>query len=232
MGKITARTGLAQIIRRISTEWDEQIETIKYHFPGRDTFTLERICELSQSAAERIKIEHLKGRADAWKTFVDKQVKLGAATAHRLVKRDGVQCSDTATTGSGASRIGSSQAILDQELIAWRKVWNRLGDAPTAPWRETTLDGPQLPPITAADLEKAARTFSPDTGIGCDGFPPRALADLSTPLRECVAQFLNYVDTVGYWPEAVATALIPLIPKTDGGRRPIGVLPTIVRVWE
>ena len=30
----------------------------------------------------------------------------------------------------------------------------------------------------------------------------------------------------------MATALIHLIPKNDGGRRPIGVLPSIVRIWE
>ena len=232
MGKITARSGLAQVIRRISLDWNDQIETIKNHVLGRDTFTLERACELSQSAAEKIKTEHLKGRADAWKTFVGKQLKSGAATAHRLVKRDGVQCVDTTTTGVGESRTASPQAVLDHDLIAWRKIWTRMGDAPSAPWRGAPLSGPRLPPITAADLESASRTFSPDTGIGCDGFPPRAIAGLSTPLRGCIAQFLNYVEETGYWPTAVATALIHLILKSDGGRRPIGVLPTIVRVWE
>ena len=232
MGKITARSGLAQIIRRISLNWDEQIETIKNHTPGKDTFSLERAAEIAQSEAKLIKSEHMKGQADAWKSFVDKQIKSGAATAHRLVKRDGQQCVDTTTTGTGASRTASPQAILDNDLIAWRKVWNALGQAPTAPWREATFSDHMLPPITADDLATASRTFSSDTAIGCDGFPPRAIADLSSPLRECIAQFLNHIEAVGYWPDAVATALIHLILKSDGGRRPIGVLPTIVRVWE
>ena len=34
------------------------------------------------------------------------------------------------------------------------------------------------------------------------------------------------------WPTQVRAILVALIPKSDGGRRPIGLLPTIVRVWE
>ena len=55
---------------------------------------------------------------------------------------------------------------------------------------------------------------------------------LSLPLQRTIADFLNLTEQAGTWPDAVATALIHLIPKNDGGRRPIGVLPTIVRMWE
>ena len=51
-------------------------------------------------------------------------------------------------------------------------------------------------------------------------------------LRSCIADFLNYAEREGQWPESISTALTHLIPKADGGRGPIGVLPTIVRIWE
>ena len=68
--------------------------------------------------------------------------------------------------------------------------------------------------------------------MGCDAVPPAAIADLSDLLKEAFACLVNEAETNGAWPEEIATSLIHLIPKPTGGRRPIGVLPTLVRVWE
>jgi hypothetical protein len=38
-------------------------------------------------------------------------------------------------------------------------------------------------------------------------------------------------EVLGMWPSVIGIVLICLIPKTDGGRRPIGLLPTVVRWW-
>ena len=89
-----------------------------------------------------------------------------------------------------------------------------------------------LPPIAAEHVRRAALTFKKATSVGCDAFPPRSIAALSDRLREAIGDFLIAVERQGTWPQGVATALIHLIPKTDGGRRPIGVLPTIVLIWE
>ena len=35
----------------------------------------------------------------------------------------------------------------------------------------------------------------------------------------------------GRWPASVGCIIIILLPKPDGGRRPIGLFPTIIRVW-
>ena len=43
---------------------------------------------------------------------------------------------------------------------------------------------------------------------------------------------LMAIEKLGLWPEVVSVVLIAQIPKTDGGRGPIGLLPTLVRVWE
>ena len=39
------------------------------------------------------------------------------------------------------------------------------------------------------------------------------------------------MELLGSWAKTVDTVLIVLLPKPDGGRRPIGLFPTIVRVW-
>ena len=35
----------------------------------------------------------------------------------------------------------------------------------------------------------------------------------------------------GDWPRAIALVIIALLPKTDGGFRPIGLIPCMPRVW-
>ena len=40
------------------------------------------------------------------------------------------------------------------------------------------------------------------------------------------------IENLGVWPEMISVLLVAQIPKADGGRRPIGLLPTLVRVWE
>ena len=132
----------------------------------------------------------------------------------------------------GDKSDGFPQVILLQDLAEWRKIWCRPDVQPDAPWRHAPLKASTLTPLTAQDIWTAARSFSSTTSVGCDGFPPRALADLSTPLRDCIAQFLNLAEQTGKWPSSVEASLIHLIPKPEGGRRPIGVLPSIVRVWE
>ena len=242
MNKVTAQRGLPEFIRKLGIEWEEKLDFVKNHTPGRDTFSLERISELAKVLAHKIKADHFETRASSWKNFVDKQLKNGAASAHRLVKREAAPVFDTATTGSADARTASPQKILDRDLEEWKTIWKRLGDTPAAPWRHHQPDLPggvgghaaphELPPITAEDILKAARTFKAETSIGCDNFSPRSIADLSPQLRSCIADFLNVAEQEGRWPEQIATAIVHLIPKADGGRRPIGVLPTIVRIWE
>jgi hypothetical protein len=38
-------------------------------------------------------------------------------------------------------------------------------------------------------------------------------------------------ELVGDWPKIVGVILICLIPKSDGGRRPIGLFPSVIRLW-
>jgi hypothetical protein len=42
---------------------------------------------------------------------------------------------------------------------------------------------------------------------------------------------LVLAEILGQWPETIGIILICLIPKSDGGRRPIGLLPSVVRWW-
>ena len=88
-----------------------------------------------------------------------------------------------------------------------------------------------LYPMLENDIRAAALSFPPNTGHGADGLAPRSIARLSSQaLQALIALFLAF-EASGSWCQAVNMVLIVLLPKRDGGRRPIGLFPTIVRIW-
>lgn len=60
---------------------------------------------------------------------------------------------------------------------------------------------------------------------------PRALARCSDAVLELVVVLFLKAESAGAWFEAIAVMMVILIPKGDGGRRPISLCPTLVRVW-
>ena len=54
---------------------------------------------------------------------------------------------------------------------------------------------------------------------------------MSDKWLQLLAKFLMLLESGGYWPGQLE-ALVCLIPKSDGGRRPIGLLPALIRIWE
>ena len=113
--KLVAEKGLPAIIRAIDDEWRHRLDRIRNHCPGRDTAMLEAIAANAYDAATQIKRKHLEQRAESWRNFVTKQLANGAAAAHRLVKRDAVNCVDTTTVGVGSERTASPQKVLERD---------------------------------------------------------------------------------------------------------------------
>ena len=87
-----------------------------------------------------------------------------------------------------------------------------------------------MPRLTGEQLRRAAATFPTATGLGCDNIAPRALGRLSNQALESLAEVLNLAEATGKWPEAFDLTLIVLLPKADGGLRPIGLFPTPIRL--
>ena len=64
------------------------------------------------------------------------------------------------------------------------------------------------------------------------GFNARWFAQLDDRTLEGVGRFLESCERLGMWPSAVKHALLHLIPKAAGGRRPIGLVDGLCRLWE
>ena len=81
------------------------------------------------------------------------------------------------------------------------------------------------------EIRQAALSFSAATGKGADNIAPRAVARLSDELLTYLGQLLALALRIGQWPSLCRLVLVVLLPKPDGGRRPIGLLPCLARIW-
>ena len=73
--------------------------------------------------------------------------------------------------------------------------------------------------------------FPAATGLSWDALHPRALCRLSDRTLAMVITILARAEKTGNWPEAVQLVIIVLLPKSDGGFRPIGLIPWLPRIW-
>ena len=89
-----------------------------------------------------------------------------------------------------------------------------------------------LTDLAVADVRKTARSFKQHAGIGADGWHPHSLALLSDIGVETVLHMFTLIERSGIWPSRLSHVWYSLIPKLHGGLRPIGLLPTMARVWE
>ena len=76
-------------------------------------------------------------------------------------------------------------------------------------------------------LRAACKSFPTENGLGVDAVQPRALLRLSDQALHALFAIMMAAKLHGQWPELIRTVLIVLIPKDDGGRRTIGMLPIL-----
>ena len=171
-----------------------------------------------------------EARRRAWKAWVAKSMDKGAGACHAFVRRQLMEAD--ATVGQAHCLDAAPQTVVDHDLVTWREIWERHKETTTAPWRGHADEGSSLPAVTAQCLRKAARSFKAQTAVGVDGVPPRTVEMLSDELLGVLANLLNSIEESGLWPQSYAVSVLHLIPKPSGGRRPIGLLPTLIRLWE
>ena len=120
------------------------------------------------------------------------------------------------------------QAAVEHEADAWADQWLEGGHYPDC------FTGVELPPplpLVNMEVRRAANAFPIGSGVGGDNIAPRAIARLSDRLLEWLCLILMAAEVLGDWPAAWRLVMIVLIPKPDGGRRPIGLFPTPIRIW-
>jgi hypothetical protein len=120
------------------------------------------------------------------------------------------------------------QADVEREADDWARIWDE-GAA-----YDTHFDDPvcrDLVPLRVWAVQHSAASFPVGTGRGSDNIAPRAFGRLSTDLLTALCVLLMAAELRGGWPAVVDFVMIMLLPKSDGGRRPIGLFPALPRIW-
>ena len=130
------------------------------------------------------------------------------------------------------------QDLVNEHRDQWTKIWLKFKKEARAPWRKQTnltLRVSWMPPrrkLNAHDVLIVSKCFKSRTALGGDDFHPRWFSLLPEDMRCQIAEFLNELEVIGWWPTQLRTTLIKLIPKAKGGKRPIGLLTALLRRWE
>ena len=126
----------------------------------------------------------------------------------------------------------SGQHEVDCEGQKWGAEWKADVAPPLLSWPEDILmQGRQLPAVTTVMLRAAAHSFAAYTGLGWDKLHQRVLTRCSDEALMALARIFVLAEKLGRWPALVGVVLVCLIPKADGGRQPIGLLPSLIRLW-
>ena len=124
--------------------------------------------------------------------------------------------------------ILADQAAVENEANQWGKLWNENSEyrSPFGP-----PPNEHFMPLMPMAVRDAADSFPINTALGCDNVAPKAYGRLSEEaIHALIALFLAF-EKSGQWPKVAYLVLIVLLPKKTGGRRPIGLFPTMVRIW-
>ena len=84
--------------------------------------------------------------------------------------------------------------------------------------------GPRTaPPLVLEQFLQSLLTFPCGTGLGWDALHPRALTRLPMGIPHAVLKLLSMCEVAGRWPAIIQLVIVVLLPKAEGGFRPIGL---------
>ena len=214
------------------------------------------MCCVADEAVQRAEAEAARAARLAWSSWLADGPAKGLRRQHRMSRTaigwvpahvavpvpvslseadslDGVDealLTESLEYGAEASSLPlNPQQAADQAADVWAAEWGVGLELPDVAWPADL--GPLPPPLLLPALQRALAEFPASTGLGWDNLHPRALLRLSDGLLLALLRLLTACERIGRWPKAVAMVVIALLPKPDGGRRPIGLFPWLPRVW-
>ena len=154
---------------------------------------------------------------------------------HRITKARAVWCPREAAQGEAAN----PRDAADLAAKSWASIWrtqNTEMQGADRPWEvPSTEDASELPQLAVegpTGFAAVVSSFKPETGIGVDAIHPSAWSRISDKGKHLFTGLLHEVELTLTWPAQIQTLIYFLVPKTPTGERPIGLMPSIVRVWE
>ena len=123
----------------------------------------------------------------------------------------------------------SLQQSVDDTALGWAQQWS--ADSPLPPCEWPADMGPLPPMLELAAFKDSLVSFPTYLGLGWDDIHPRALLRLDDQILLALLRILFLCECAGEWPSFTSLVIIALLPKSDGGLRPIGLFPWLPKVW-
>ena len=122
------------------------------------------------------------------------------------------------------------QAAAESEADCWADIWQAEEQHAAPMWRSSL--GSQLEAVPPVVIRSVCKAYKTRTGLGGDFWHPRQIGWLSDDALRCLADLWGWCEVLRTWPVQVKLLILFLLPKDEGGARPIALLPTMVRLWE
>ncbi len=213
------------------SSWAECWDDVRDMIPGVDPERLRAWADSAMQEAEKCKRKAVSQSRSRWFSWVRSQLMGGAGGLHNMIKRSEVTL--PAIVGGSSVLTASPQHIVDMDRTDWAAIWEKFSAKATAPWRDPSLAQYELlPPPTDEEIKAAVNSFDVRTATGADAIHVVWLRWLSDDLLRTIARLFLAIESLGFWPHQLHVVMMRLIPKKTGGRRPIGIETTLVRLWE
>ena len=158
-----------------------------------------------------------------------------AGLLHRITKSRAVWCPRDAAQGEATNPRDAADLAAKSWAVIWRTHDAEMQGA-DRPWEEPSVsDANELPQLEVegpTGFAAVVSSFKPKTGIGVDAIHPSVWSRISDKGKQLFTDLLHDVELTLAWPAQIQTLIYFLVPKTPTGERPIGLMPSIVRVWE
>ena len=154
--------------------------------------------------------------AKRWKDWISVSLQEGGGKIYQWLRKE--------DSLGQAPVVESPVTQLQRISKEWKTIWSkgaRCAEAPAPAWPST--------PITSDMIRDAAHSFKAHAAVGIDGIRPRRIALLPEEALQTLAVLYTFSEAIGV--PLVQGADIVFLPKPTGGERPIGILPTLYRLW-
>ncbi len=222
---------------------------------AHDPVALEQIAAVATSRAEACERKSRSRNAAEWKAWITGGAGGGLRRQHRFIKAlhgwvpsraasqpalifSSLDDASSLTPAerrrlrsaeAGAVEPLTTQQEVDNEARRWAELWAVGQSTERLRWPRDL--GPMPPRPSVEQLRAALATFPTETGLAWDALHPRSLSRLADARLEGFIDLLMEAESEGRWPPEVAFVSVVLLGKPDGGFRPIGLFPCLVRVW-
>ncbi|CAK0832205.1 unnamed protein product, partial [Prorocentrum cordatum] len=194
-----------------------------------DMFCAYHADDPQEAQAAALAAEHSRRRHERFNRWVLEALEHGAGGLHAW-RRGPRGWQEDELDVLGAPRAGQREVVAVDRHWA-HEVWSMADGSDGRQDFERQTHSEALPRPTAAEWLDAANSSARRTGMGANRTSPRAFTQASAATAKLFVDIGTAVEEWGGWPLAARASPIAMLPKPAGGWRPIGLLPSIPRIW-